>query len=78
MAEAVGAASKIAAALRAVSQPVAEVRAGEAGVLPSLIEQAVRWDKLAAQAEAEHSARAKTARAQRAERDKMGTLAAEN
>jgi hypothetical protein len=71
LAEAAEAAATIAEALRALGQPVAEKSVGDAHGLPSLIEQGVRWERLAVQAEAEHRARAKTARMQRVERDKV-------
>jgi len=71
LAEAADTASTTAEALQALGQPVAERSARDVHGLPSLIEQALRWDKLAVQAEAEHSARAKTARIQRVERDKV-------
>lgn len=71
------AASKIAAAMIAVGQSVADQSGGEPAVLRSLVEQADRWEKLAAKTEAEHSARARTARAQRADREKVGRQIAE-
>lgn len=77
LAEAADSASKIAEALRALGQPVAQRSARDAHGLPSLIEQALRWDKLVVQAEAEHSARAKTARMQRVEREKVAGFIAE-
>jgi uncharacterized protein YhaN len=78
LAEATTTASSIVVTLQAVGQ-LAEGAgvAGESSALPSLIEQAVWWDKLASEAEAEHGARAKAARAQRAERDKVGALITE-
>lgn len=76
LAESVRASSRVAAALRAVDQPVADDAAGDATALPSLIKQADRWEKLAARAEAEHAERAKVIQKQRAEREKVGGLIA--
>ncbi|MBI2318992.1 MAG: hypothetical protein HYU75_18855, partial [Betaproteobacteria bacterium] len=77
LAESVRASLRLAAALRAVDQPVADDVAGDATALPSLIRQADRWEKLAARAEAEHAERAKVIQKQRAEREKVsGQIAA--
>jgi DNA repair protein SbcC/Rad50 len=72
LAESVRACSRVAAALRAVDQPVADDAGGDATALPSLIKQADRWEKLAARAEAEHAEHAKVMQKQRAEREKVG------
>ena len=73
--EASTAASALVAALLAAGQIVAELAAGgEANVLPSLIAHALRWEKKAAESEAQSSARAKALRAQQAERKKVGAL----
>jgi len=77
LAKGAGAVSNVAGALQVLGQPVGEMHAGDASVLPSLLDQAVRWDKLAAQAEAEQNARAKTARLQRVEREKVERFIAE-
>jgi DNA repair protein SbcC/Rad50 len=76
LAAAAMAASAIASALCALGQPPV-CDAGEPGSLPALIEQAFQWDQRAAAAEVEHAARAKAARAQRAERDTIGAAIAE-
>ncbi len=46
-------------------------------MLPSLIEQAVRWEQSAVEAEADRSAKRNAAHTQRAEREKVGRLLAE-
>lgn len=71
------AASEIAAALYTLGQPVVEEgSASKVEALPSLIEQALQWEKHAAKNEAEHGERAKTVRAQRAERERIGAVIA--
>jgi len=73
--EASAAASALVVALRAAGQAIAEAAAGaEVDVLPSLIAQALRWEKNAAESEAQSGARAKALRAQQAERRKVGGL----
>ena len=66
----------IAEGLRTVGHPVAEKNAGAADVLAALIEQAVRWEQLATEADAEHQARTKTVRMQQSDREKVGHLLA--
>lgn len=76
--ETTSAASGLIAALKGVGQhPVGIRSGGETSALASLIEQAISWDKSAAATEAEHGARAKAARRQQTERDKVGALIAE-
>jgi len=73
--EASAAASALVVALRGAGQSKIEVAAGEeVDVLPSLIAQALRWEKKAAESEAQSGARAKALRAQQAERKKVGAL----
>ena len=69
--QAVEAASSIAEVLRALGQPFDEKSVRDAHKLSSLIEQGVRWEKHTVQSEADHSARAKAAKLQRVERDKL-------
>ncbi len=71
------AATGIAEALQALGCPVREISAGDIGVLFSLIEQGMRWEKSAVEAEADHSAKRKAAHSQRAEREKVESLLAE-
>jgi uncharacterized protein YhaN len=75
--EAREAASGIAHTLRALGCPVREMKRGDLTVLPSLIEQAVRWEKTAVEAEADRNAKSQAARTQRAEREKVASLLAE-
>ena len=73
LAEASTAASALLVTLRAAGQTVAEVAAGGAtDALPSLIVQALQWEKKAAENEAQSGARAKALRTQQAERKKVG------
>jgi len=73
LAEASTAASALLVTLRAAGQTVAEVAAGGANdALPSLIVQALQWEKKAAENEAQIGARAKALRTQQAERKKVG------
>ncbi|MGP1678128.1 MAG: AAA family ATPase [Burkholderiales bacterium] len=75
LAEASTAASALALTLRAAGQTVAEVvGGGEVNVLPSLIAKALRWEKKAAESEAQGGARADTLRKQQDERKKVGAL----
>lgn len=69
--QAAEAASSIADVLRVLGQPFEEKSVGDAHKLPSLIEQGLRWEKHTVQSEADHSARAKAAKLQQAERDKL-------
>ena len=71
------AASSIAEALRASRCPLTETKVGVVNTLPSLIEQALRWERSAVEAEADRSAKRKAAHTQRAEREKVGCLLAE-
>ncbi|OGA75949.1 MAG: hypothetical protein A3G81_15345 [Betaproteobacteria bacterium RIFCSPLOWO2_12_FULL_65_14] len=73
--EASTAASALAVPLRAAGQTVAEVKSGrEVDALPTLIAQALQWEKKAAESEAERGARAKALRVQQAERKKVDAL----
>lgn len=75
VAEASTAALALVVALGAAGQTVVEVAAGgEVDALPSLIAQALQWEKKAAESEAQSGARAKALRAQQAERKKVGAL----
>ncbi len=75
VAEASTAASALVVALGAAGQTVVEVAGGgEVDALPSLIAQALQWEKKAAESEAQSGARAKALRAQQAERKKVGAL----
>ncbi len=75
MKEAATGASALVVALRAAGETATEVAAGgEADALPSLIAQALRWEKKAAESEAQSGAQAKALRAQQAERKKVGAL----
>ena len=71
------AASSLVEALQASGCVLTETKAGEGTRLPSLIEQAVRWERGAVEAEADRSAKRKAADIQRAEREKVGRLLAE-
>ena len=75
LAEASTAATALVVALRAAGSTVAEVAAGgEVDALPSLIAQALQWEKRAAESEAQSGAREKVLRAQQAERKRVGAL----
>ncbi len=75
LAEALSASSALVVTLRAAGQTVAEVAAGgEVDALPSLMAQALKWERKAAESEAQSGARAKASRAQQAERKKVGVL----
>lgn len=75
MKEAATAASALVVALRAAGQTVIEVAAGgEVDALPSLIAQALQWERKTAENEAQRGARANSLRAQQAERKKVGAL----
>ncbi|MFN0305723.1 MAG: AAA family ATPase [Burkholderiales bacterium] len=64
--------------LRAAGQTGATAAAGgEVDVLPSLIAQALQWEKRAAENEAQSSARARSLRTQQAERKRVGTSIAQ-
>lgn len=72
------AAASIATELKTIGYQVPAVdRADKVEELRGLIEHAVLWEKLATEAGAAHSARAKTARGQRADQLKINTLIAE-
>src|SRR6266581_1719721 len=75
LAEASTAAAALVVALRAAGQTIAEV-AGEGLVdaLPSLITQALRWERKAAESEAQRGAQASALRTRQAERRKLGVL----
>ncbi len=77
LADAAGSVGAIADGLRAVGCSLATTRAGEAEQLSALIEQAVRWEQSATEAEAEQQARLKTAHSQRIEREKVGRQVSE-
>ena len=75
LAEALTAASALVVTLRAAGQTVAEVQVGgEVDALPSLIGQALQWEKTIAESEAELGARARALRVQQAERKKIDAL----
>jgi exonuclease SbcC len=75
VAEASTAASALVVSLRAAGQTVAEVAGGgEVDALPSLIAQALQWEREAAESEAEHGAQANALRTQQAERKRVGAL----
>ena len=75
LAEASTAASALAVTLSAAGQTVAEVKVGgEVDVLPSLIAQALQWERKTAESEAQRGAQAKALRTQQAERKKLGAL----
>src|ERR1019366_8422270 len=72
VAEASTAASALVVPLRAAGQTVAEVAGGgDVDALPTLIAQALQWEKKAAEGEAELGARAKALRVQQADRKKV-------
>ncbi len=75
--QATEAASSIAEVLRTLGQSVDEKSVRDLQGLSSLIEQGLKWEKHTVQAEAEHSARAKAAKLQRVERDKVNRLLTE-
>ena len=77
LADAAGSVGAIIEGLRAVGCPPAATQAGEAEQLSALIEQAVRWEQSATEAEAEQQARLKTAHTQRIEREKVGRQVSE-
>lgn len=77
LAQAAEAASSIGEVLRTLGQSVEGQSVGDAHGLSSLIEQGLKWERHTVQAEAEHSARAKAAKLQRVERDKLGRLITE-
>ena len=75
LAEASTAASALVVPLRAAGQTVAEVKSGgEVDALPTLIAQALQWERKAAESEAQRNAQANALRAQQAERKKVGVL----
>ncbi|MGC2519699.1 MAG: AAA family ATPase [Burkholderiales bacterium] len=75
LAEASIAASALVVTLRAAGQTVAEVKVGgEVDALPSLMGQALQWEKKAAEGEAERGARARALRVQQADRKKVDAL----
>jgi uncharacterized protein YhaN len=75
LAEASTAASALSLTLRAAGQTAAEVvGGGEVDVLPSLIAQALQWERKTAENEAQSGARARSLRTQQAERKKVGAL----
>ncbi len=75
LAEASTAASALVVKLRAAGQTVAEVKVGgEVDALPSLIAQALQWERKAAESEAQRGAQASALRTQQAERKKLGAL----
>jgi uncharacterized protein YhaN len=75
VAEASTAASALVVTLRAAGKTVTEaVAGGEIDALPSLIAQALQWEKKTAEIEAQSGARAKSLRAQQADRKKVGAL----
>jgi len=75
LAEASTAASALAVTLSAAGQTVAEVKVGgEVDVLPSLIAQALQWERKTAESEAQRGAQAKALRTQQADRKKLGAL----
>lgn len=75
LAEASRAASALVVTLRAAGQTTAEVAGGgEVDALPSLIAQALQWERKTAESEAQRGAQASALRAQQAERKKLGAL----
>ncbi len=75
LAEAATAVSALVTTLRAAGLTVAEVASGgEVDVLPSLIAQAAKWERMAAEREAQSGARAKALRVQKAERKRVDAL----
>lgn len=76
--QAAEAASSIVKGLLALGQWAEGKSTGDVQDLPSLIEQGLRWEKSTVQTEADHSARAKAAKLQRVERDKLGRLTTES
>jgi uncharacterized protein YhaN len=78
LAEASTAASALVVPLRAAGQTVAEVKVGgEVDALPSLMGQALQWEKKTAESEAERGARARALRVQQADRKKVDVLIAQ-
>jgi uncharacterized protein YhaN len=75
--ETCAAASSLAGALQASGCPLTKTTAAGVTMLPSLIEQAVRWERSAVEAEADRSAKRKAAYTQRVEREKVGRLLAD-
>ncbi|MFZ1502197.1 MAG: AAA family ATPase [Nitrospira sp.] len=71
LADAAGSVGAMTEGLRAVGCSVAATQAGEAERLSLLIEQAVRWEQSATEAEAEEQARRKAAHTRRIEREKV-------
>ena len=75
LAEASTAASALVVALRSPGQTVAVVAGvGEVDALPSLIAQALQWERRAAESEAKRGAQANALRAQQAEQKRVGAL----
>ena len=77
LATAAAGASRIAAALRALGEPLAGEGAPDVGGLPALIEAAGQWEQRAAHAEAQRGERERAARKQRADREKVSGLIAQ-
>ncbi len=77
LADAAGSAGALAEGLRAVGLSPAATQSEEAERLSILIEQAVRWEQSATEAEAEQQARLKTAHTRRVEREKVGRQVSE-
>lgn len=75
LAEVLTASSALLVALRDAGQAAANLAAGgEVDALPSLIAQALQWEKKSAEKEAQSGARAKLLRTQQTERKKVGTV----
>jgi len=73
--EASTAASALVVPLRAAGQNVAEVKSGgEVDALPTLIAQALQWERKVAESEAQRGAQANALRTQQADRKKVGAL----
>ncbi len=77
LADAASSVGAITEGLRAVGCSLATTHAGEAERLSTLIDQAVRWEQSATEAEAEQQARLKTAHTRRIEREKVGRQVSE-
>lgn len=75
--QAAEAAASIAEVIRTLGQPFEVNSVRDAHKLPLLMEQGVRWEKCFVQLEADHNARAKAAKLQRVERDKLDHLISE-